>query len=171
MTTAAVHWTAFRRLSSIEGLPDVHFYMFASARRDDGTWKRATPLYIGMSYHTEISKRIQQDHAAYRWLHEHAARAASGRELVVAVAELAKTSQSRVTEALVKDVESMLICGIKPKYNVRNKTTYNGRPLVVTTTGAASVVFKSPLVCCMPHYRAIARGEAIPNDDPADHRR
>lgn len=156
MIAAKVRWTAFRRFASADGLSSGDLYMIAGARRDERTWTRVKPLYIGMSYRSEPGERIQQQHTAYRWVHEQQSLFKKDRELVVAAGEIVRTPGSRVTEALVKDVEALIICGLKPQFNTRNKTNYSGRtPLIVSNIGGAAVVFTGDVACCGRHYQAI----------------
>lgn len=156
MTIATVHWTAFRRFGSLDGLRDGHLYMIAGARRtDDRRWTHIKPLYIGMAFRSEVADRIRQQHTAYRWVHEQQSLVKSGRELIVSAGDVTTSTQARVTQALVKDVESMLIRGSQPKFNTRDKSSYSGRiPLIVKNTGAVASLFSGPFACCSRHYNA-----------------
>jgi hypothetical protein len=135
---AVVDWgdevAPFHKLDKLDG-DGCDLYAILTAARNGRSWMMPYRLlYIGLAYHQTVHARIRQDHRSYELVCAHFS-ANRDRDVIVMLGHLAAISTARITKPLVQDVEALLICENKPKFNKRNRETYSGRPLVLRNEG------------------------------------
>lgn len=133
MSRAYLHWEGpFTNVDhSALGLT-MGIYMFVDndSRYSNGFVPRRV-LYIGMTYdqtfRDEIQAKLRGD--VGKWMGENKF------YVTVKIAHIQPVNQGRISEALVKDIESLLIIVHQPLGNIQNIQTYSGRDLVVFNRG------------------------------------
>jgi hypothetical protein len=108
-------------------------YMFVD--NDRGHNDKLIPrkvLYIGMTYYQTFRDEIQAKlrGALGKWLGQHKF------DTTMKVAHVEAVDQERISEALVRDIENLLIMVIQPSGNIQSKESYSGRwPLRIINYG------------------------------------
>ncbi len=87
--------------------------------------------YIGMTYKQSLSERLKDHHKLPKVLN----RLIRFGRITVRFGQIIPDSGKRVTEKLVRDVESALIYHEQPDCNEVSKKGYHGRPLVIYNRG------------------------------------
>jgi len=88
-----------------------------------------------MAYRQKVEARIRQNHQAYHLICNYMMERGNNRDVLVMAGAIVSPSVGRVTHVFVKDIEALLIHENKPRFNVRHKHTYEGRPIVVVNGG------------------------------------
>ena len=94
-----------------------------SLSQEEDTWFYALSrgnalLYIGISYHQDITKEIKQTLRAFD---------ISTSGLSIWLGYIIETDYGRITHQIVRDIESLLIFTHQPTYNTQCMTNYTGR--------------------------------------------
>jgi hypothetical protein len=96
-------------LLELDDKEDTWFYMFTRGKNI---------IYIGISYHQDIRREIKQSLRAF---------SICTIGLSIWLGYIMETNYRRITEQIVKDVESLLIYTHQPSYNTHCKSNYTGR--------------------------------------------
>jgi len=137
---AGIDWgddvAPFHKTDELDGDGCEFYTVFSAVASGKNEWVRPYRLlYVGLAYHQSVQKRIRQDHQAYDQVCAYLSEHRRDRDVLVMLGHLRVYSPERVTREFVGDVESLLIFENQPRFNKRNKNTYEGRPLVVASLG------------------------------------
>lgn len=134
MSRVYLHWEGpFTNLDSPALDATMGIYMFVGNDRDhDNKFIPRKVLYIGMTYYQafrqEIQAKLREDLG--KWLEQNRF------DTTVKVAHVETIDQERISEALVRDIENLLIMVIQPPGNILGKESYGGRwPLQIINSG------------------------------------
>lgn len=133
MNKVYLHWEGpFTNLDSPTLDATMGIYMFVDSDRDhDNKFIPRKVLYIGMTYYQsfrdEIQAKLRGD--VGEWVQKNRF------DATVKISHIELINQERISEALIKDIESLLIIIHRPIGNIQNIQTYSGRDLTVFNNG------------------------------------
>ncbi|MEZ4885030.1 MAG: hypothetical protein R3E32_09925 [Chitinophagales bacterium] len=133
MLKVIVHWSKdipVEKLKTHQERTNEHLYLVLRKRPYTllGIYK---PLYIGMAYRQSVYRRLKSHHKLNKIISQQYGLG----KIVVRIGKIELSTNNRISQDLVDDIESVLIINEQTRYNVISKKIYNGRTLEITNKG------------------------------------
>ncbi len=134
MLKVIVHWSqdiAVEDLKLYKERTDEYLYLVLR-KRSFLLFGQYKPLYIGMAYRQSVYRRLKSHHKLNRII-KHSFGLG---KIVIRMGLIELPTNSRISQDLVDDVESVLIINEQTRYNITSKKAYKGRILEVSNRGS-----------------------------------
>ena len=124
MDNITLEWKKVNNINNVRNFDDTEFYAFT---QNNGL------RYIGMAYKQDVADEIRQTIRNFNYNED-------GINIWLGYINIDKSNYERITEEIVRDVESLLIYANTPSDNTKNINNYLGRDnLKVENLGCSKI--------------------------------
>jgi hypothetical protein len=113
MDNVVIEWEEVEDNDNIKESDDTYFYAFTQ-----NNLFYSKLIYIGIAYHQDVADEIYRTIKRFDY---------NIKKIKIWLGYIEKSDYNRITKSIVRDIESLLICGNEPEDNVQCKDNYTGR--------------------------------------------